>query len=72
MVRVLLKKSEKYRPKVILVEIKLFNFLNSKKSDIVNFLYDKNYVMIYKTPLDGIFVNRNEDLGCIPRSILQL
>ena len=61
---------KKFRPKVILVEIKLFNFYKPKDSDTVNFLYDNNYIMIAKTPLDGFFVNRNEDLGWIPQSML--
>jgi FkbM family methyltransferase len=61
---------EKFRPKVILVEIKLFNFMHPTKSDIMNFLYTKGYVMLAKTPLDGFFVDRNENLNWIPETML--
>ena len=46
----------KFRPKVILVEIKLYNFLKPFDFEIVTFLYDNDYVMIAKTPLDGFLL----------------
>jgi len=61
----------KYRPKVILIEIKLFNFLQPKQSSIVNFLYQQNYTMVVKTPLDGFFVDKSQDLGWIPDQMLK-
>ena len=59
-----------YRPKVILIEMKLFNFTSVSASKIFNYLNENNYSMIAKTPLDGFFVDRHQDLGWIPKELL--
>ena len=61
-----------FRPKVILVEIKLHNFYKPNNSEIYTFLYDNDYIMIAKTPLDGIFIDRNENLGWIPKPMINI
>lgn len=60
----------RYRPKIILVEIKLFNFLKPRQASIVDFLYSHDYIMIAKTLLDGIFIDRSQDLGWIPEKMI--
>ena len=61
----------RYRPQVILIEIRLFQFANPFKNEIVSYMYENNYCLIAKTPYDAFFVSKENTLGWIPSEMLE-
>jgi len=60
------------RPKLIIVELKNFNFMAPQSLPAVSFLYKNHYCLVAKTPLDGFFIDSLEPaFNWIPRSMLQ-
>jgi hypothetical protein len=63
--------SDAFRPACVVVETKLFNFINPFSSEIFNFMYHNRYIMIAKTPLDAFFIDpKNIIFNWIPSSML--
>ena len=70
--RGLLEPSPRWRPAVLLVETKLFHFLNPLENEIVNYLTKKHsYSLIAKTPLNAFFIDPlNPLFDWLPPSML--
>lgn len=59
------------RPKLFIVEMKLFNFQHPEKNNIFNFMAKNAYSLIAKTPLDGFFIDSKSDhFKRFPRQML--
>lgn len=69
----LLEPDREWRPAVLVVETKLFNFLKPLNHDIVNYLLGTHcYALIAKTPLNAFFVDpKNSIFNWIPSSMLK-
>lgn len=71
--RGLLEPDRDWRPAVLVVETKLFNFLKPLEHDIVEYLVGMHrYALVAKTPLNAFFVDpENSCFGWIPSSMLE-
>jgi hypothetical protein len=59
------------RPKLFIVELKLFNFMKPQDHPVVDFFYSHSYCLAAKTPLDGLFVDRlNPCFDWLPKEML--
>ena len=70
--RGLLEPASTWRPGVLVVETKLFNFLEPLENEIVNYLiHNHPYTLISKTPLNAFFIDRlNPLFDWLPHSML--
>ena len=70
--RGLLEPNPNWRPALLVVETKLFNFLRPLDNDIVDYLVNKHsYSLIAKTPLNAFFVDSaNAIFDWVPSSML--
>jgi len=71
--RGLLEPNSDWRPAILVVETKLFNFLQPLETDITNYLIKKPcYSLIAKTPLNAIFIDPSNPLfNWLPTSMLE-
>ena len=70
--RGLLEPSPKLRPSVLVVETKLFQFLEPLENEVVNYMIKgHNYILISKTPLNAFFIDPlNPLFDWLPPSML--
>ena len=70
--RGLLEPVATWRPSVLVVEAKLFNFLKPLENEIVNYLIQNHsYTLISKTPLNAFFIDPlNPLFDWLPPSML--
>jgi hypothetical protein len=70
--RGLLEHSLKWRPSVLAVETKLFNFMEPLKNEISNYMINRHsYALIAKTPLNAFFIDPlNPLFDWLPPSML--
>jgi len=70
--RGLLESAPKWRPGLLVVETKLFNFMKPLDNEIVNYLIRKHsYTLISKTPLNAFFIDPlNPLFDWLPPSML--
>jgi hypothetical protein len=68
----LLEPDRSWRPAVLVVETKLFHFLNPLKNEIVSYLIEVHgYSLISKTPLNAFFIDPlNSLFNWLPPSML--
>jgi len=63
--------SEEFRPKLIIVECKFFNFAHVQSHRIYEAFVANRYVMIAKTPLDAFFIDPfSESFKWLPRDMI--
>jgi hypothetical protein len=64
---------ETERPKLFIIELKEFNFIRPLSHPLAAYLYDHQYILIAKTPLDGFFIDAGDQVfEWIPESMKQL